>query len=75
MTACRLGILLPRQESNLNRLEKGVEIVSMGDRLVEEVHQWKIWAETMDTTTQSSSFKHVPKATKVGSNNCPTQMS
>ncbi|KAJ6911594.1 hypothetical protein NC652_022017 [Populus alba x Populus x berolinensis] len=49
----------------------------MGDRLVEEVHQWKIWAETMDTRTQSSSFKHVPKKLQklVGSNNCPTQMS
>ncbi|KAJ6903981.1 hypothetical protein NC651_021214 [Populus alba x Populus x berolinensis] len=33
----------------------------MGDRLVAEVHQWKIWAETVDTRTQSSSFKHVPK--------------
>ncbi|KAJ6890061.1 hypothetical protein NC651_023751 [Populus alba x Populus x berolinensis] len=55
-----LGILLQRQESNLNRQEKEVGIVNMEDRLVQEVLPMEDLRRDNGRTAQSNSFKHVP---------------
>lgn len=61
MTACLPGILLLGQESDSNRLEKEVGIVNMKARLAEEVLPMEDLGRDNGITTQSNSFKHVPK--------------